>query len=126
MSSRCAVDLFGRLHINFAGCGLPVADVAQQQHRPRRQPRRGLPVADVAQQQHRPRRLGTVPDGSRDYTDVCQEILGNMTVRVSSGDLDEVEAPTEPADETILSYFKGVECNMPKRCKQDECSVRRT
>ena len=79
MSSRCAVDLFGRLHINFAGCGLPVADVAQQQHRPRRQPRRGLPVADVAQQQHRPRRLGTVPDGSRDYTDVCQEILGDMT-----------------------------------------------
>ena len=59
MSSRCAVDLFGRLHINFAGCGLPVADVVQQQHRPRR--------------------LGTGPDGSRDYTDVCQEILGNMT-----------------------------------------------
>ena len=87
MSSRCAVDLFSRLHINIAGCGLPVADVAQQQHRPRR--------------------LGTVPDGSRDYTDVCQEILGNMTVRVSSGDLDEVEAPTEAAAETCGAPLNG-------------------
>ena len=93
MLSRCAVYLFGRLHINFAGCGLPVADVAQQQHRPRR--------------------LGTVPDGSRDYTDVCQEILGNMT------DEDAVQMGGRRFLEVPLIYNRKyqVEDHHERRCE---------
>ena len=44
-----------------------------------------------------------------------QEKLAPGGVRVSGGDLCKAEAPTEAAAETILPYFKGVECNMTVR-----------
>ena len=44
-----------------------------------------------------------------------QIVRNDRRVRVSGGDLCEAEAPTEAAAETILPYFKGVECNMTVR-----------
>ena len=40
-------------------------------------------------------------------------------MRVSGGDLDEVEAPTEPAGETILTYFKPDDAVLRKLDRKD-------